>query len=509
MKIEKDRKMSRGKQSLGVTAFALATVLTCGGFVGAGSAFGTTEQNSSAMVVQSVAGDMEQKPEAPIIENQTIDAGEMITGKSVPGAEISVQWFAVDGDEYGYDSVSADDSGNFAITGQSVEGQYDYNINAIVDGNYSRTITIRVTVEGVDVEAPAPRDHNVEVAPKEIVSKDFVKKDGGVNVLVDGYNEDEKVTLKVINSPESVEGLTVAEIADENGEATFNVRGNNEEGHADYIGDYEISIEGNDDGDSDTAVTDSFRVVAEEDNNGGEETPAPRDHNVEVTPKKIVSEDFVKEDGGVTVSVDGYNEDERVVLAVIPGGEIGDLKLAEEANESGEVEFHIRGDDTDDPNDYVGEYDFTVEGKEDGDSDEPVTGSFEIVASDVKPDEKPATDEKKDSPKKDNEKKPAKSEKPAAKDDSKKVSKPSERKPVDGAEKKSDDRTEKAVPRDSSDRVSNDPVRAAHDGSPDRDMDALPYTGAELVYLWAGMILVAVGAVIAFVSGRGRKTNDS
>src|SRR5699024_467958 len=111
------------------------------------------------------------------------------------------------------------------------------------------------------------------------------------------------------------------------------------------------------------------------------ETPAPDEREISVDPKEIAASDFVKEDEGVTITVKGFDEGEKVTLEVASGPEnVKGITLEETANENGAAAFAIYGTSASDPSAYLGKYDVEVTGANDTEDEDALTGSFEVVA---------------------------------------------------------------------------------------------------------------------------------
>ena len=62
-------------------------------------------------------------------------------------------------------------------------------------------------------DGEAPEERKLSIEPKEISASDFVKQDKGVQIMVAGFEEGEKVSLEVVAGPENVEGITLDETA--------------------------------------------------------------------------------------------------------------------------------------------------------------------------------------------------------------------------------------------------------------------------------------------------------
>src|SRR5699024_8492605 len=176
-----------------------------------------------------------ETPGAPKAKDQTIEPGEVVTGKAEAGAEVEVTWQPAEeggeegtkpqAAEKGSKTVKADEGGNFSVEGPDAEGAYTYTATATVDGEVSETTEFEVPVQKDESETPAPDEREISVDPKEIAASDFVKEDEGVTITVKGFDEGEKVTLEVASGPENVKGITLEETANENGAAAFAIYG--------------------------------------------------------------------------------------------------------------------------------------------------------------------------------------------------------------------------------------------------------------------------------------------
>ncbi|SDS84140.1 LPXTG-motif cell wall anchor domain-containing protein [Brevibacterium siliguriense] len=110
-----------------------------------------------------------------------------------------------------------------------------------------------------------------------------------------------------------------------------------------------------------------------------EEAPAERKLTIE--PKEIAASDFVKEDKGVQITAEGFDEGEKVSLEVVAGPEnVEGITLEETANADGVVGFSIYGTSASNPEAYLGKYDLEVTGANDTEDEEALTGSFQVVA---------------------------------------------------------------------------------------------------------------------------------
>src|SRR5699024_7082152 len=83
--------------------------------------------------------------------------------------------------------------------------------------------------------------------------------------------EGEKVTLEVVAGPENVEGITLDEVANEDGVVGFSIYGTNASDPSAYLGQYDLEVTGANDTEDEDALTGSFSVVADEDADGADE----------------------------------------------------------------------------------------------------------------------------------------------------------------------------------------------------------------------------------------------
>ncbi|MGO3893418.1 trypsin-like serine protease [Brevibacterium aurantiacum] len=235
------------------------------------------EQSGVDFNLEKPSDETPEAPAAPEVKDQTIEPNDDVKGKAEAGAEVEVKWEAAkdsqgaktQADNEDSETVKADEDGNFAVEGPKVAGDYNYTAVATVDGQESKPAEFQVTVEEEKTEAPAPAEREINVDPKEIVASDFVKEDKGVTVTVKGFDEGEKVTLKVASGPENVEGITLDETANENGAAAFSIYGTSEADPSVYLGKYDVTVTGANDTEEEEALAGSFNVVEDEEGNGG------------------------------------------------------------------------------------------------------------------------------------------------------------------------------------------------------------------------------------------------
>ena len=230
------------------------------------------EQSGVDFNVEKPGDETPEAPKAPVAKDQTIEPEEDVVGKAEAGAKVEVKWEAAKGTqaaEDGSETVKADKDGKFEVEGPKAEGEYNFSATATVDGQESKTTEFQVTVEKEKTETPAPAEREINVDPKEIVASDFVNEDKGVTITVKGFEEGEKVSLKVASGPENVEGITLDETANENGAAAFSIYGTSETDPSVYLGKYDVKVTGANDTEDEKALAGSFNVVEDEDGNGG------------------------------------------------------------------------------------------------------------------------------------------------------------------------------------------------------------------------------------------------
>ncbi|WP_210605228.1 LPXTG cell wall anchor domain-containing protein [Brevibacterium oceani] len=124
--------------------------------------------------------------------------------------------------------------------------------------------------------------------------------------------------------------------------------------------------------------TTEFTVTVEKEDT---EPPAPAERSISISPKEVVASDFVKEDKGVQIKAEGFEEGEEVTLKVVDGPSgVKDYEMKQTANADGVVGFSIYGTSKSNPEAYLGKYDLQVTGANDTEDESALTGSFEVVA---------------------------------------------------------------------------------------------------------------------------------
>ncbi|SMX71872.1 LPXTG cell wall anchor domain-containing protein [Brevibacterium aurantiacum] len=265
--------------------------------------------------------DAPEAPQAPVVEDQKVDEGGQITGKTEANAKVKLDWkpVAAKGEPAalqaqaaveGTVTVTADAEGNFTAEAPSEAGTYAYTATATTAAGTSDPTEFTVTVEADDAadeadagaegaeadadgndsdagaaadakdaesnadsdgskDGEAPEERKLSIEPKEVSASDFVKQDKGVQILAAGFEEGEKVSLEVVAGPENVEGITLDETANADGVAAFSIYGTSASDPSVYLGKYNVEVTGANDTEDESALTGSFEVVADEDGNGG------------------------------------------------------------------------------------------------------------------------------------------------------------------------------------------------------------------------------------------------
>lgn len=110
----------------------------------------------------------------------------------------------------------------------------------------------------------------------------------------------------------------------------------------------------------------------------GNEDDAVVDYSLSVDPKEITPTDFVNEDKGVLLTVEGLEAGETVEFAVSPeGSNVTPLTENVDADADGVAAWTVHGTNDADPSAYLGSYDVAVT----NDADEELTDSFTVTDS--------------------------------------------------------------------------------------------------------------------------------
>jgi LPXTG-motif cell wall-anchored protein len=218
--------------------------------------------------------DGDEKPEAPKVGDQTVVEGGKITGKAAPNAEVKLTWKPAGDAQAGSTqaqaapaegsvTVKTDADGNFSTEAPAEAGEYAYSATVTANGQTSEATSFTVTVQAAEAE------RKLTVEPKEIAASDFVKEDKGVQITAEGFEEGEKVTLKVVDGPEGVKDYEMTQTANAEGVVGFSIYGTSASNPEAYLGKYDVQVTGANDTEDEEALTGSFQVVADEDGNGG------------------------------------------------------------------------------------------------------------------------------------------------------------------------------------------------------------------------------------------------
>ena len=260
--------------------------------------------------------------------------------------------------------------GNTAVGVISGGGDYDDNTSFswVADLDHS------LEQSGTDfhLEKPGEETPEAPAAPKSedqtIEPNGEVKGKAEAGAKVEVTWEAKSTTDGQKTEAQAAEDGSETVTADKDG--NFSVEGPKAEG--DYAFTATAIVDGQE------SKTTEFDVTVEKDES---ETPAPVGREISIDPKQIAASDFVKEDKGVTITVQGFDEGEKVTLEVANGPEgVEGITLDETANENGAAAFSIYGTSASNPEAYLGKYDVEVTGANDTEDESALTGSFEVVA---------------------------------------------------------------------------------------------------------------------------------
>ncbi|MCU4297096.1 LPXTG cell wall anchor domain-containing protein [Brevibacterium permense] len=216
-----------------------------------------------------------------------------------------------------------------------------------------------------NLEKPGEETPEAPAAPK--AEDQTIEPEGKVKGKAEAGAEVE-VKWKAAEGAQAAENGSETVTADKDG--NFSVEGPKAEGDYNYTATAIV--------DGQKSKTTDFDVTVEKDES---ETPAPVEREISVDPEQIAASDFVKEDKGVTITVKGFEEGEKVTLEVANGPEgVEGIELDETANENGAAAFSIYGTSAENPEAYLGKYDVEVTGANDTEDESALTGSFEVVA---------------------------------------------------------------------------------------------------------------------------------
>ncbi|WP_432791475.1 trypsin-like serine protease [Brevibacterium sp. K11IcPPYGO002] len=351
-----------------------------------------------------------EAPAAPTVEDQTIEPKGAITGKAAAGADVKVTWT---GAAEGEATAKADDSGNFTLEGPEAEGDYDAKAVATVDGQTSEAATFTVTVKASDdSDGGADADGADSNAGADADGKDADASasadgdDADTSAAADGKDDeadsdadgDEKPEAPKVGDQTVVEGGKITGKAAPNAEVnlTWKAAGDAQAGSSQAQAapaEGSVTVKTDADGNFSTeapAEPGEYAYSATVTANGqtSEATnftvtvqAAEAERKLTVEPKEIAASDFVKEDKGVQITGEGFDEGEKVTLEVVGGPEnVEGITLEETADADGVVGFSIYGTSASNPEAYLGKYDVQVTGANDTEDEEALTSSFQVVA---------------------------------------------------------------------------------------------------------------------------------
>ncbi|GAA1847940.1 LPXTG cell wall anchor domain-containing protein [Brevibacterium marinum] len=340
-----------------------------------------------------------EAPAAPTVEDQVIEPEGAISGKAAANAEVKVTWT---GTADGEATATADNDGNFTVAGPSAEGTYDATAVATVDGQTSEAAAFKLTVEAAEApdapEEPTAEDQTVDeggqitgqAVPNADVKLSWAPaEDAGAQ----SGNEAQAATDDSTTVTADDSGKFTAKAPAETGEyaytATTVVDGVESDAtefivtvqEADDAAEAADGTDADADGSDSDAAADAKNAESNADSDGSKDGEAPDERTISIEPKEVAASDFVKEDKGVQITVEGFDEGENVSLEVVAGPEnVEGITLDETANEDGVAAFSIYGTNASDPSAYLGKYDVQVTGANDTDDEKALTGSFSVVA---------------------------------------------------------------------------------------------------------------------------------
>ena len=278
---------------------------------------------------------------------------------------------AADGDDA---SASADADGKEADASSAAEGD-DAEASADADGAEADA---SAAADGDDADSSAAADGKDDEADSDAdgEEKPEAPKVGDQTVVEGGNitgkaapNAEVKLTWK---PADDAQAGSSAQAAPAEGTTTVktDADGNFSAEAPGEVGEYAYSATVTANGQTSAATEFTVTVQA-----------AEAERKLTVEPKEIAASDFVKEDKGVEITAEGFDEGEKVSLEVVAGPEnVEGITLEETANADGVVGFSIYGTSASNPEAYLGKYDVEVTGANDTEEEEALTGSFQVVA---------------------------------------------------------------------------------------------------------------------------------
>ena len=306
------------------------------------------------------------------VRTTVLNEGEVIQFEEYPFEYSNVGGRWVHG--FGVTSPESDpfsqpgDSGGAVFQGDTAVGVISGGGPAADGSQFGWVADLDYSLEqsGVDFQVEKPGEETPEAPAAPEVKDQTIEPNGDVKGKAAAGAEVKLDWAPAEGTQAAKEGSETVK-ADEDG--NFTVEG------PEAAGDYDYTAVATVDGQESKPA--EFQVTVEEEET---ETPAPAEREINVDPKEIVASDFVKEDKGVTVTVKGFDEGEKVTLEVASGPEnVEGITLDETANENGAAAFSIYGTSEADPSVYLGKYDVNVTGANDTDEEKALAGSFNVV----------------------------------------------------------------------------------------------------------------------------------
>ena len=299
-----------------------------------------------------------------VVDDTAVDPSVKLESK-----KITLEDFKKDGLEFTGSGFSA--NGTVSVNGKAVSTQAakqadelkadeDGNVHGVVTapesleaGTYSLTFTddttgkttdpVEVTVTE-DEDAVDPIDASLTVDPEEITAEDLADKSKGVEVTVSGVEKGDRIK-------DSLTGKT--ETAEADGDHVLHLWW---DGSPDSLEPgkvpFEVTIDR--EGTEPETLNGSINVVDEDD------TEAPAEASLTVSPKTIEAADFANEEKGVTLAVENCEPGQDVHFEVNPKGiNVTAYENTVKADDEGNASVNVYGTSSD-ASAYVGSYTATA-----------------------------------------------------------------------------------------------------------------------------------------------------
>ncbi|WP_209323998.1 hypothetical protein [Brevibacterium renqingii] len=242
------------------------------------------------------------------------------------------------------DELRADEDGNVegaVVAPESLEAG-KYSLTFVDDKTGEKSGPVEVTVTE-DEDAVDPIDASLTVDPKEITAEDLADKDKGVTVTVSGVKKGDKIK-------DSLTGKT--ETAEADGAHVLHLwwDGNPDSLEVGKV-PFEVTIER--EGTESETLKGNINVV-------DDETEAPAEASLKVSPKTIEATDFANEEKGVTLAVENCEPGADVHFEVNPKGiNVTAYENTVKADDEGRASVNVFGTSSD-ASAYVGSYTATA-----------------------------------------------------------------------------------------------------------------------------------------------------